>query len=79
MSPPTIPSLGPSLAQAPRAIATPCVMVCTVDGASGLCLGCLRTLEEIATWSRLNDAERAAIISELDERRRRIDPALLGG
>lgn len=75
MSPPK----PPSLAQAPRAIATPCVMVCTVDGASGLCLGCLRTLEEIATWSRMNDAERAAIMSELDERRGRIDPALLGG
>lgn len=53
-------------------------MVCTIDGASGLCLGCLRTLPEIATWSRMSDAERAAIMGDLDGRRRLIDPALLG-
>lgn len=68
----------PSPARPPRAIATPCVMVCTVDGASGLCLGCLRTLPEIATWSRMSDEERAAIMGELDGRRGKIDPALLG-
>jgi predicted Fe-S protein YdhL (DUF1289 family) len=72
------PSKPPSLAQAPRAIATPCVMVCTVDGASGLCLGCLRTLPEIATWSRMSDEERAKIMDELDARRGLIDPGLLG-
>lgn len=68
----------PSPARAPRAIATPCVMVCTVDGASGLCLGCLRTLPEIATWSRMSDAERAKIMGELDGRQSLIDPALRG-
>ncbi|MFK0300199.1 DUF1289 domain-containing protein [Brevundimonas sp. NPDC090276] len=68
----------PSPARPPRAIATPCVMICTVDGASGLCLGCLRTLPEIATWSRMSDEERAQIMGELDGRRGRIDPALLG-
>lgn len=69
----------PSPARPPRAIATPCVMVCTVDGASGLCLGCLRTLPEIATWSRMSDGERAKIMGELDGRRGKIDPTLLGG
>ena len=54
-------------------------MVCTVDGASGLCLGCFRTLPEIATWSRMSDEERAKIMSELDGRRGKIDPVLLGG
>lgn len=65
-------------ARPPRAIATPCVMVCTVDGASGLCLGCFRTLPEIATWSRMSDAERAKIISELDGRQGLINPVLRG-
>ena len=69
----------PSPARPPRAIATPCVMVCTVDGASGLCLGCFRTLPEIATWSRMSDEERAKIMSELNGRQSLIDPALLGG
>lgn len=55
----------------PRSIATPCVKVCIVDGASGLCLGCWRTLSEIGGWSGLSDAERAAIMAELPERERR--------
>lgn len=62
----------------PRAIATPCIKVCVVDGASGLCLGCLRTLPEIGGWSGLSDEERAAVMAELPARRSRIDPALLG-
>lgn len=66
-------------AKPPRAVATPCVMVCTVDGASGLCLGCFRTLPEIATWSRMSEEERAEIMGELEGRRGRIDPVLLGG
>ncbi|MND86256.1 hypothetical protein D3C80_782150 [compost metagenome] len=68
----------PSPARPPRSIATPCVMVCTVDGASGLCLGCFRTLPEIATWSRMSDEERAKVMDELSGRRGKIDPKLLG-
>ncbi|MCY1647294.1 DUF1289 domain-containing protein [Caulobacter sp. SL161] len=55
-------------AQPPRPIVTPCVKVCAVDGASGYCLGCRRTLPEIAAWSRLSDDERAAIMAALPER-----------
>lgn len=62
----------------PRSIATPCVQVCVVDGASSLCLGCYRTLQEIGGWSRLSDAQRAAIIADLPSRKDRIDPALRG-
>lgn len=58
-SPPGIP---------PRPIVSPCVKVCVVDGGSGLCLGCKRTLSEIADWSRLTDARRAEIMAELDRR-----------
>jgi predicted Fe-S protein YdhL (DUF1289 family) len=52
----------------PRSIATPCVKVCIVDGASGLCLGCWRTLSEIGGWSGLSDAERERIMGELPGR-----------
>ena len=55
----------------PRSIATPCVQVCIVDGASGFCLGCFRTLPEIAGWARLSDEERERIMAELPERERR--------
>jgi predicted Fe-S protein YdhL (DUF1289 family) len=59
----------------PRPIATPCVKVCVVDGESGLCLGCYRTLAEVAGWSRLSDAEREAIMADLPRRPSRVSPA----
>lgn len=63
----------------PRSIATPCVQVCVVDGESGLCLGCYRSLAEIAAWSRLRDDERRSIIIELPARRALIAPEKFGG
>jgi hypothetical protein len=62
----------------PRPIATPCIKVCYVDGKSGLCLGCFRTLPEIARWARFTDEERAALMEELPGRRARVDPAKPG-
>ena len=58
----------------PRAISTPCVQVCIVDGASKTCLGCHRTLPEIARWSRMTDDERAAVMAELPVRAEKLDP-----
>jgi hypothetical protein len=43
-----------------------------VDGASSLCLGCYRTLSEIAGWSAMTDAERAAIMAALPGREREV-------
>lgn len=58
----------------PRPIATPCVKVCYVDGKSGLCLGCFRTLPEIARWARFTDAERETIMAALAQRRSQVEP-----
>ncbi len=64
--------------EAPRSpIATPCVQVCIVDGESGLCLGCQRTLREVAAWARLSDSERQAIMTALPARRSQIRPEKL--
>ena len=62
---------------APAPIKTPCVKVCVVDGESGLCLGCYRSLGEVAGWARLTDAERDAILAELPDRRSLIRPEKL--
>jgi predicted Fe-S protein YdhL (DUF1289 family) len=35
---------------------------------SGLCEGCKRTIGEIASWSRISDAERRRIMDELPRR-----------
>jgi predicted Fe-S protein YdhL (DUF1289 family) len=52
-------------------IASPCVKVCIVDGATSLCLGCWRTLSEIGGWSGFTDEERARIMAELPAREAR--------
>jgi len=54
-------------------IQTPCTKVCTVDPMSGLCLGCGRTLDEIARWTALTDDERARLMMELPRRMARLD------
>ena len=52
---------------------TPCVNICLLDAAAGLCAGCGRTMEEIARWSALSDAERRAIMAALPARKERLE------
>ena len=61
-------------------IQSPCNKICTIDAASRLCVGCGRTLDEIARWTALSDGERARIMAELPRRLQRsqagaIEPA----
>jgi len=66
----------------PAPIKTPCVKVCVVDAATGLCMGCYRQLSEVAGWAKLSDDERTAIMADLPGRKSRIKPhklAMFGG
>jgi len=47
---------------------TPCIAVCIIDPRTSLCLGCGRTLPEIARWHRIESAERLAIMAQLPAR-----------
>jgi uncharacterized protein len=49
-------------------VASPCTNVCRLDPATGWCLGCRRSLDEIATWSALDDAARRAVWARLPQR-----------
>ena len=49
----------------PRGVPSPCTNVCRMDPATGWCLGCRRTIGEIAAWSRMTDAERLAVWRQL--------------
>ncbi|MBO0903999.1 DUF1289 domain-containing protein [Jiella sonneratiae] len=51
------------------AIETPCTKICTVDPATGLCLGCARTIAEIAGWAGFEASERRRIMAGLAARR----------
>ncbi|WP_374662152.1 DUF1289 domain-containing protein [Inhella sp.] len=50
-------------------VASPCINVCRMDAASGLCLGCARTLDEIAAWSQAGPADKQAVLRQLPARR----------
>ena len=62
-------------------VASPCINVCRMDAANALCVGCWRTLDEIARWSRTSDDDRRAILAAVEQRRagRATDPAPLRG
>ena len=49
---------------------TPCVNVCVIDAADGLCAGCGRSLDEIARWATMTDPEWQRIMLSLPDRRR---------
>jgi len=50
-------------------IESPCTKVCTLDARSGICLGCARTIGEIAQWTAMSDAQRRRVMAELPARR----------
>jgi predicted Fe-S protein YdhL (DUF1289 family) len=50
-------------------VASPCVNVCSLDPQTGWCVGCLRTIDEIAAWGALDAAARRAIRVRLPARR----------
>lgn len=47
---------------------SPCVKICVIEPASGLCVGCHRTAREITAWPTLAQAERRAIMAALPAR-----------
>jgi len=51
---------------------SPCVQVCVVHPTERICVGCYRTIDEIAGWSGMDPAMRAAITQELPARAPRL-------
>jgi predicted Fe-S protein YdhL (DUF1289 family) len=52
---------------APQRVESPCIKVCLLDR-HNVCVGCGRTLDEIAAWSRLTAEEQRAVCSVAAER-----------
>jgi predicted Fe-S protein YdhL (DUF1289 family) len=55
-------------AEMKRPIQSPCINVCAIDAGTGLCVGCSRSLDEIARWAMMTDAERQRVMRELPSR-----------
>jgi len=49
-------------------IESPCVKICVVHPEARLCVGCLRSIDEIARWSRMTPEARRAVMAELPGR-----------
>ena len=53
-------------------IQSPCVKLCVVHPEERICVGCLRSIEEITSWSRLSHEARAAVMADLPTRAPRL-------
>jgi predicted Fe-S protein YdhL (DUF1289 family) len=49
---------------------SPCIKVCVINPQTRLCTGCLRSIDEIAGWTRMTPAERRQVMAALPSRAR---------
>ncbi|HVL76267.1 MAG TPA: DUF1289 domain-containing protein [Noviherbaspirillum sp.] len=49
-------------------VPSPCISICRMDPKTGLCEGCLRTIEEIANWGSAGDDYKRAVWQEIARR-----------
>ncbi len=56
-------------AECDRPVGSPCNSVCRMDDDGVYCVGCFRTLDEIAGWASFDDARRRLIWEQLRWRR----------
>ena len=50
-------------------VPSPCNSVCRMDPNGATCVGCFRTLDEIARWVQLSDRERLLVIAAAEAKR----------
>jgi uncharacterized protein len=53
----------------PQNVPSPCIKVCLLDLSTGLCRGCLRTVDEIAEWMEMSPEEKLATLERVAGRR----------
>jgi predicted Fe-S protein YdhL (DUF1289 family) len=51
------------------AVPSPCVNVCRMEASSGLCVGCWRTIDEIAAWSKMDDDGKRQVWTAIELRK----------
>lgn len=52
-----------------QVVASPCINVCKLNAATGLCEGCRRSIDEIASWSSYSAAQKRAVLEQLPARK----------
>jgi predicted Fe-S protein YdhL (DUF1289 family) len=54
-------------------VPSPCINVCRMVPETGLCQGCMRTIEEIVAWGKADDGYKRAVWAEIRRREAEID------
>jgi predicted Fe-S protein YdhL (DUF1289 family) len=49
-------------------VPSPCINVCEIAPDTGLCRGCLRTIDEIVNWGSASEEYKRAVWSEIRRR-----------
>ena len=49
-------------------IISPCIGVCKLDIGSNMCVGCLRSADEIANWPQLDNEKAMQIMEQIKDR-----------
>ena len=57
-----------AMRNASAVLPSPCISVCRMDAASGLCEGCMRTLDEIAAWGMMDNTAKRAVWELIGQR-----------
>lgn len=56
---------------APEHVPSPCVKLCALDPRSGYCVGCYRTIDEVANWVEMSAEDKRAVLERVARRRAR--------
>lgn len=54
-------------------VPSPCISLCEMSPDTGLCKGCLRTIDEIIGWSSAGDDHKRAVWAEIRRREANIE------
>lgn len=49
-------------------VPSPCVNVCRINPDTELCEGCMRTIDEVADWAVMSNAQRRAVLDAIEQR-----------
>ncbi|MGR3623829.1 DUF1289 domain-containing protein [Pseudophaeobacter sp.] len=49
-------------------VQSPCINICVVHPEARICTGCYRSIDEITSWSKMSNGERADVMAELPGR-----------
>ena len=61
--------MAPQAGEGPQ-VPSPCQSLCSIHPDTGWCEGCLRTIDEIAAWSRMDNPAKRAVWTQLPDRLR---------